>query len=143
MEELRLPRKTLNLWKIRVTIAVLLFFGVFSYFFHSYDWFLPATLVVICLYEALFLWYLPNLFKGYRIKYINGAVVIESGVIIKMTHIMPYSKMIYAESITSPLAKAMGLSAVILKAARSRILIPELPANDTAKFIKALAEGEK
>ena len=143
MEELRLPRKTLNLWKIRVTIAVLLFFGVFSYFFHSYDWFLPATLVVICLYEALFLWYLPNLFKGYRIKYVNGAVVIESGVIIKMTHIMPYSKMIYAESITSPLAKAMGLSAVILKAARSRILIPELPANDTAKFIKALAEGEK
>ncbi len=143
MEELRLPRKTLNLWKIRVTIAVLLFFGVFSYFFHSYDWFLPATLIVICLYEALFLWYLPSLFKGYRIKYINGAVVIESGVIIKMTHIMPYSKMIYAESITSPLAKAMGLSAVILKAARSRTLIPELPAADTAKFIKTLAEGEK
>ncbi len=143
MEELKLPRKTLNLWKIRVTIAVLLFFGVFSYFFHSYDWFLPATLGVICFYEALFLWYLPSLFKGYRIKYINGAVVIESGVIIKMTHIMPYSKMIYAESITSPLAKAMGLSAVILKAARSRILIPELPAADTAKFIKALAEGEK
>ena len=143
MEELRLPRKTLNLWKIRVTIGVLLFFGVFSYFFHSYDWFLPATLVVICLYEALFLWYLPNLFKGYRIKYINGAVVIESGVIVKMTHIMPFSKMIYAESITSPLAKAMGLSAVILKAARSRILIPEMPADDTAKFIKALAEGER
>ena len=86
---------------------------------------------------------MPSLFKGYRIKYINGAVVIESGVIIKMTHIMPYSKMIYAESITSPLAKAMGLSAVILKAARSRILIPELPATDTAKFIKTLAEGEK
>lgn len=143
MEELKLPRKTLNLWKIRVTIAVLFIVGIFSYFFHSYDWFLPAILVIICLYEALFLWYLPNLFKGYRIKYINGAVVIESGVIIKMTHIMPYSKMIYAESITSPLAKAMGLSAVILKAARSRILIPELPAADTAKFIKTLAEGEK
>lgn len=143
MEELRLPRKTLNLWKIRVTIAVLFIVGIFSYFFHSYDWFLPAVLVIICLYEALFLWYLPSLFKGYRIKYINGAVVIESGVIIKMTHIMPYSKMIYAESITSPLAKVMGLSAVTLKAARSSMIIPELPSKDTEKFIKALAEGEK
>ena len=47
------------------------------------------------------------------------------------------------EALGTPLAKAMGLSAVILKAARSRILIPELPASDTAKFIKTLAEGEK
>lgn len=143
MEELKLPRKTLSLWKIRVTFAVLVFFGIFSYFFHSFDWFLAATLIIICLYEAAILWYLPALFKRYSIKYINGAVIIESGVIIKMTHIMPFSKMIYAESITSPLAKVMGLSAVSLKAARSSMIIPEMPSKDTERFIKALAEGEK
>ena len=143
MAELKLPKKTLTLWKIRVTVAALIIVGVFSYLCHDFDWFLPAILVIICLYEGLILWYFPSLFKTYRIKYINGAVVIDSGVIIKTTHIMPFSKMIYTESITSPLAKLLGLKAVSLKAARSRILIPEMPKEEAERFVTALAEGEK
>ncbi len=142
MSELRLPRKTLTLWKIRVTLAILGFCGIFAYFCHGFQWFLPALLVFICLYEAAVLWYLPQLFKNYRIEYINGAVIIESGVIIKTTHIMPFSKMIYTQSITSPVAKFLGLKAITLKAARSRVLIPELPETEAEKFLSVLAEGE-
>ena len=141
--ELKLPKKTLDLWKIRLTIGVLLFFGLFSYFCHGYGWFLIATLVIICLYELAFFWYLPSLFKTYQIKYINGAVVIESGVFIKITHIMPYSKMIYTQTLTSPLARFFGLKAVTLKAARSQILIPEVPEEAAEKFTTALAEKEQ
>ena len=141
--ELKLPKKTLDLWKIRLTIGVLLFFGLFSYFCHGYGWFLIATLVIICLYELAFFWYLPSLFKTYQIKYINGAVVIESGVFIKITHIMPYSKMIYIQTLTSPLARFFGLKAVTLKAARSQILIPEVPEEAAEKFTTALAENEQ
>ena len=141
--ELKLPKKTLDLWKIRLTIGVLLFFGLFSYFCHGYGWFLIATLVIICLYELAFFWYLPALFKTYQIKYINGAVVIESGVFIKITHIMPYSKMIYTQTLTSPLARFFGLKAVTLKAARSQILIPEVPEEAAEKFTTALAENEQ
>ena len=141
--ELKLPKKTLDLWKIRLTIGVLLFFGLFSYFCHGYGWFLIATLVIICLYELAFFWYLPALFKTYQIKYINGAVVIESGVFIKITHIMPYSKMIYTQTLTSPLARFFGLKAVTLKAARSQILIHEVPEEAAEKFTTALAENEQ
>ena len=141
--ELKLPKKTLDLWKIRLTIGVLLFFGLFSYFCHGYGWFLIATRVIICLYELAFFWYLPSLFKTYQIKYINGAVVIESGVFIKITHIMPYSKMIYTQTLTSPLARFFGLKAVTLKAARSQILIPEVPEEAAEKFTTALAENEQ
>ena len=141
--ELKLPKKTLDLWKIRLTIGVLLFFGLFSYFCHGYGWFLIATLVIICLYELAFFWYLPSLFKTYQIKYINGAVVIESGIFIKITHIMPYSKMIYIQTLTSPLARFFGLKAVTLKAARSQILIPEVPEEAAEKFTTALAENEQ
>ncbi len=141
--ELKLPKKTLDLWKIRLTIGVLLFFGLFSYFCHGYGWFLIATLVIICLYELAFFWYLPALFKTYQIKYINGAVVIESGVFIKITHIMPYSKMIYTQTLTSPLARFFGLKAVTLKAARSRLLIPEVPEEEAEKFTTVLAEKEQ
>ena len=141
--ELKLPKKTLDLWKIRLTIGVLLFFGLFSYFCHGYGWFLIATLVIICLYELAFFWYLPALFKTYQIKYINGAVVIESGVFIKKTHIMPYSKMIYTQTLTSPLARFFGLKAVTLKAARSQLLIPEVPEEEAEKFTTVLAENEQ
>ncbi len=143
MSELRLSKKTLMLWKIRVTVLTLLILGILAYFCHGYKWFLIVILGLVCLFEAVVLWYLPKLFKNYRIKYINGAVVIESGVIIKTTHIMPFSKMIYTETITSPLAKLMGIKAITLKAARSRILIPELPEKEVMKFVTVLAEGEE
>lgn len=142
MSELRLSKITLMLWKIRVTVLTLLLLAVLAYFCHGYGWFLIVILALVCLYEGVMLWYLPKLFRNYRIKYINGAVVIESGVVIKTTHIMPFSKMIYAETITSPLAKLMGIKALSLKAARSRILIPELPENEVVKFVTAIAEGE-
>ena len=142
MSELRLSKITLMLWKIRVTVLTLLLLAVLAYFCHGYGWFLIVILALVCLYEGVMLWYLPKLFRNYRIKYINGAVVIESGVVIKTTHIMPFSKMIYAETITSPLAKLMGIKALSLKAARSRILIPELPEKEVVKFVTAIAEGE-
>lgn len=142
MTELKLPKKTLILWKVRITLLTLLFCGIFAFFCNNFVWFLPVLITVICLYEVMILWYIPCLFKTYVIKYINGAVVIESGVIIKITHIMPFSKMIYTESITSPLAKLMGLRAVVLKAARSRIVIPEIPETDAEKFVRSLAEAE-
>ena len=141
--EFKLPKKTLDLWKVRLTIGVLLFFGLFSYFCHGYGWFLVVTLIIICLYELAFFWYLPSLFKTYQIKYINGAVIIESGVFIKITHIMPYTKMIYTQTLTSPLARFFGLKAVTLKAARSRILIPEIPEAEAERLTTVLAGNER
>ena len=141
--EFKLPKKTLDLWKVRLTIGVLLFFGLFSYFCHGYGWFLVVTLIIICLYELAFFWYLPSLFKTYQIKYINGAVIIESGVFIKITHIMPYTKMIYTQTLTSPLARFFGLKAVTLKAARSRLLIPEIPEAEAERLTTVLAGNEQ
>ena len=141
--EFKLPKKTVDLWKVRLTIGVLLFFGLFSYFCHGYGWFLVVTLIIICLYEFAFFWYLPSLFKTYQIKYINGAVIIESGVFIKITHIMPYTKMIYTQTLTSPLARFFGLKAVTLKAARSRLLIPEIPEAEAERLTTVLAGNEQ
>lgn len=142
MVEHKLPQKTLILWQIRLIVVALLVLGGFTYICHRFSWYLPVSLLLWGLVLVLLIWYIPARFKTYRIKYINGAVVIESGVIIKTTHIMPFSKMIYTQSITTPLAKLFGLSAVTVKAARSRIVIPEIPAKDVEDFARALAEGE-
>ena len=69
--------------------------------------------------------------------------MINRGVFIKTTHIMPFSRLVYAQSFATPLAKRMGLSALTLKAARSSIIIPELNAEDVDYYIDFLAkEGE-
>lgn len=142
MVELKLSKKTSTLWKIRMTLLFLIFIGLFSYYFHSYSWFLIATLAIVCFFEILLLWYIPNLFKRYRIKYVNRAVIVTSGVFIRTTHIMPFSKLIYTQTIVTPLSRLMGLRALTLKAARSQLFIPEMNEEDAELFIKVLAEGE-
>ncbi len=142
MTEFKLPKKTLTLWKIRLTLISLLFFCLFSYFFHGFKWYLISSVIMLCVFEALLLWYIPTLFKNYKIQYLNGAVMVTVGVIVSVTHIMPFSKLIYTQTVTTPLAKLMGLKAITLKAARSRLLIPELQADEVEKFAAALAEGE-
>ncbi|MGI6279174.1 MAG: PH domain-containing protein [Acutalibacteraceae bacterium] len=99
-------------------------------------------MIIILIFTAIIFLYLPALIRTYRISYINGAVVIERGVFIKTTHIMPFSKMIYTQSITTPLAKVFGLSALVLKAARSSIFIPEIPVSAVEEFTRILAQGE-
>ena len=55
---------------------------------------------------------------------------------------MPFTRMIYTQTFTTPLAKKMGLTAVTLKAARSRIFLPEMTKEDAKAFIHAIG-GEK
>jgi len=141
--ENKLPLKTLILWQIRILFLFAFLIAVLDLFCNNFDWCVLCIIALGCIYFILSLWYIPTLFKSYKITYINGAVVIEKGVIVKTTNIMPYSKMIYTQTITTPLARVFGLSAVALKAARSRIIIPEFPVAEVEKFAKLLAEGEK
>ena len=85
-------------------------------------------------------WYLPRFIRSYRIKLTDGAVIINRGVFIKTTHIMPYSRMIYTQTFITPIARLMGLEAFSLKAARSRITVPELLNEDADKILKMLAQ---
>ena len=57
---------------------------------------------------------------------------------------MPFSRLVYAQSFATPLAKKMGLAALTLKAARSTVIIPEFDAKDIDYYIDFLArEGEE
>ena len=55
---------------------------------------------------------------------------------------MPFSRMVCANSLATPLARKMRLSALTLKAARSRIIIPELDQKDVRYFIDYLTRED-
>jgi membrane protein YdbS with pleckstrin-like domain len=138
----KLPRKTMWLWQIRFAVINFIIIGLCVYFYASYKFlfYAGALITAVCLFTIIF--YIPLFVRSYRIRCTKGGVVINRGVIIKTTHIMPYSKLIYTQTFTTPLAKILGLKALSLKAARSRILVPELPEADAETLLKILAEGE-
>ena len=144
MKENRLPKQTVLLWQIRIgLIGIILLIGI-SAFGLLTDWVLIGTAVAAAILVLLIFWYLPRYFKSYEILFPKGAVVINRGVFIKTTHIMPFSRLVYAQSFATTLAKKLGLAALTLKAARSTVIIPEFDAKDIDYYIDFLArEGEE
>lgn len=135
----KLPHRTLLLWQIRVAVIDFLILAVLLYFRWSFKWITSLYIIFSLFCLALIFWYLPRYISSYNISLIEGAVVIKSGVIVKSTQIMPHSKMIYTQTFTSPLANKMNITALSLKAARSRIFIPEMLKEDADALLNALS----
>ena len=144
MKENLLPKITVTLWQIRIGfigIILLIFVCAFGLLTR---WVLLGAAVVALILAVFLFCYLPRYFKSYEILFPKGAIVINRGVFIKTTHIMPFSRLVYAQSFATPLAKKMGLAALTLKAARSTVIIPEFDAKDIDYYIDFLArEGEE
>jgi len=102
---------------------------------------LPAVILAAALLIFV-LWYIPAYFASYEILFPKGAIIINRGIFIRTTHIMPFSRLIYVQSYSTPLAHSMGLAALSLKAARSSLIIPELPISDVELFIKSVTKEE-
>lgn len=101
---------------------------------------IPVVLTGICLL-AIF-WYLPAFFKSCKVELINKSVIIKSGVFIRTTHILPFERLIYTQTLSSPIAKLLNLSSINLKAARTRILIPEMETERVIMFIEEITRGD-
>ena len=138
----KLPKKTLWLWQLRCIGFYFILIALCAYFYASYKFLLTASAIVTAICLVTVFWYLPYFIGSYRIICSGEGVVIKRGVIIKTTHIMPYSKLIYTQTYTTPVAKLLGLTAISLKAARTIIFIPEMRLNDAKRFLAFLSEGD-
>ena len=142
MREYKLPRKTLVLWQCR-SLAIGLLLTLFClYFYFELKPFLIILLIIAVLFILFTFLYLPLYFKSCMIRRTRDAVIIRSGVIFKNSHILPFSRLIYAETVTSPVARLMGLKAITLKAARKSLLVPELSVTDADLLVSELENGE-
>jgi membrane protein YdbS with pleckstrin-like domain len=138
MKIFEVPQKTLLLWQIRGFVIGLLLFALCAFLAISRTFLLLATIIIISFVAVFDFWYLPRFFKSCKIRYVNQSVVIDYGVFIKNTHILPFSKLIHTQTVTTPLASAFSLMAVGLKAARSRIYIPEMTSEDALLLVSYL-----
>lgn len=135
-----LPAKTTALWRLRIAIFCANIICIIAFACRRFRWRLVIIIGILVIFAVLAFWYIPALCRSYRIVAKNGAVIIEHGVIIKTTHIMPFAKMIYAETFSTPLAKAMGLTALTLKATKSIVFVPEMETEQVEVLVKTLSE---
>ncbi|MBO5211184.1 MAG: PH domain-containing protein [Clostridia bacterium] len=142
MKENTLPKKTTWLWFVRVILITFILVAICLYFTPLFSFLKIAAIVIGILGIIIAFLYLPFFFKTYKIILSNDAVIVKYGIFIKAEHIMPYKRMIYAQSFETPLARLWGVAAVRLKAARSYLLVAEIEKESARSIIDFLAEGE-
>lgn len=142
MKENTLPKKTNWLWFVRVILITFILVMLCVYFAPLFAPLKIAAIVIGILGLIIAFVYLPFFFKTYKIILSNDAVIVKYGILIKVEHIMPYKRMIYAQSFETPLARILGVAAVRLKAARSYLLVAEVEKESAQSIIDFLAEGE-
>lgn len=141
MGDLKLPKKTLMLWQIRVLALSLILAFIAFYFFFSIRIFIIIISVLAIIVGLLIFWYLPCYFKTFKLRLTNDGVIIRRGVVIKNSHFLPFSRLIYTQSFTTPLARLFKLRAITLKAARSSLTVPEFDKDIALELIENLSRG--
>lgn len=121
-----LPQKTRLLWQIRIVFAFAVLCALVAFFSRFTLWFLLPTAIIATLGLLVAFIYVPFYFKSYKITVDDNSIIITKGIFFKTTHIMPYPRLVFAQSFTTPLSAAMKMKCVMLKAARGWMLIPEI-----------------
>lgn len=143
VKNFELPKKTLTLWQIRFAVAAVILLSAAAFLYKISVYFLIPLGVLALFFSLVVIIYLPAFFKSCKIRFLDGTVIIERGVFIKSTHIMPFSRMIISQLLSTPLSRMMGLSAVTLKSARRVLVIPEIRTEDAKDFISLITREEQ
>lgn len=135
----RPPKKTLLLWQLRLMAILVVFIAVTSWLwvFAKYLTYIIITAAFIA--GLLAFVYLPKYVKTYSITLRQKALIIKSGVFITHERIMPFPRLLYTEQLQTPLAASFGLSALLLKATRSAVVVIEINKADIEKIIEAIS----
>ncbi len=143
MQQKALPKRTVLLWQFRVVMLTAILVGLCFYFSYLLPFLVWVALGLGLLCLAVIVLYTPAFFGSYEIFTKNDAVIINYGVFVKVSHVMPYSRLIYAQTFATPLARLFGVTAVSFKAARSRVIIPEIKTEKAIYIMKHLSgEGK-
>ncbi len=135
-----LTKRAIRLWICRIFIAAALLILAEGYFFYSTRlfWYIAAATALLTLTAAVIL---PLYLKSYSVTVNNSSLTVSKGLIIKNTDIMPFARLVFGAGYRTPFARLLGLQAVVLRAARGIIIIPELPHEDAQYLLGKISGG--
>ena len=131
-----LPAKTKTQRQIRIVLAIAFLCLFLARFINKYIMIVIFFIIATGLLFAFC--YIPFYFKSYKITIDTEFISISKGVFIKRTNIMPFPRLVYAQSYSTPLSSLFNMKILLLKAARSWLLIPELENNTAQLLLEAM-----
>lgn len=137
-----IPDNTVKLWQIRCGVVSAVVLAALASFLSITLWMLVPVVVIFVLSLVFILWYVPTFLKSHIITADDSAVTVKRGVFIKTEHIMPFPRLVYSETFSTPLSERMGISGISLRAARGVILIPEIKKSDTELLLEYMARTD-
>lgn len=129
-----LPKKTCILWQLRIVIAFSFLCVAVAFLGRFISELLLVSLIIAAFGLIFSFVYIPFYFKSYKITVADSYICITKGVLFTSTNIMPYPRLVFAQSFATPLSCILKMKCVMLKAARGWILIPEIE-NTNAEFL--------
>ena len=132
------PQKTLMLWQIRSVLLLIVIAALTIWISFLTLYFLIVTGVTLVILAIAAYVYLPLYIKRYSVSVGPAAIIIRSGVFIRRENIMPRPRMVYAQQITSPLARIFRVSSLCLNAARASTVTLELDRKDIEEILKEI-----
>ena len=104
-----LPKKTRILWQLRIVLAFACVCAAVAFFSRYTLWFLLPAAIIATMGLIFAFIYVPFYFNSYKITVDDNSISITKGVIIKTTNIMPYPRLVFAQSFTTPLSAMMNM----------------------------------
>ena len=140
MRQFSISPKAIRVWKIELYFLLIVFSVLSGFFFAVYR---PLGVIfeaaVLAAFFTAWLFYLPRRLRRHRITLNENAVMVQRGVFIRMTYVMPYPRLIYAQRYSTPLGRLFGLAGIRLKAARGALTLPLLEESDLKAILDLLS----
>lgn len=105
-------------------------------------WVLPPRgitavfLLVSGLECAAVFWYLPVWMASCRLWKAGGRFIYRRGVLFRRITVLQQTSLAYAEQVSTPIERKMGLVHLRLKAARGSVFVPFLPQEQAAQLLE-------
>lgn len=141
MGKKKLSKKTILLWRWRITLSAILISFLLGALYFFFPHLAIIFVIIFCTaYIFLILVYFPLLYKNSYYSIIDNYITIEKGIILKRFIKISISKIQYVEIVTYPLQRLFKLNTLVLHTAGSQQIISPLDTIESIK-IKQIIEG--
>ncbi len=133
-----LPKKTRILWQIRISFVFAVLYAPLVVFCRHSPIILLPTTVVVTIGSVFVFVYATIYLKRYKITVDKSGVCLTKGLIIKTVVIVPYARLAFIKSFSTPLAALLKLKCTMLKVSRGWLIIPEIESEQAECLIKMM-----
>lgn len=133
-----LPKITRVLWQIRISLIIAVIYFVIVAFWRFSPTVLLPTTIAMAFGSVFVLVYISFYLKRYTVYADNSGIYIKKGIIFKTIVIIPYPRLAFIKSFTTPVTAGLHIKSIILKVSRGLIFIPELEKNSAERLIEMM-----